>query len=71
MNSNVDKSHVTTHFVRNSYKIKNITLSLNSGYFEVVKSEGKLYACNEVSETLAKFKRIKTKKENTDALKFI
>ena len=42
----------------------------NSKYYEIVTSEGKLCVCNEVCETLAKFKRIKSKKGYLDCLKF-
>lgn len=42
----------------------------NSKYYEIVTLEGKLCVCNEVCENLAKFKRIKNKKEYIDCLKF-
>jgi len=36
----------------------------NQKYYEVVTSDGKLCVCNEVCENLAKFKKIKTKKDS-------
>lgn len=42
----------------------------NQKYYEIVTSEGKLSVCNEVCENLAKFHRIKNKKEYLDCLKF-
>jgi hypothetical protein len=42
----------------------------NQKYYEIVTSEGKLSVCNEICENLAKFKRIKNKKDYIDCLKF-
>ena len=42
----------------------------NQKYYEIVTSDGKLSVCNEVCENLAKFKRIKNKKDYIDCLKF-